>query len=319
MGFLISLVILALVCLQISTAVQISKCQEIINSGTYVLAADLYGLQDGRDYCIGIFASNVVLDGNGYSITGNGFEDGIFIAANANNITLKNLNVSGYKCGILSYSNSNVITNSKVSHSIWHGIYLSGSNNIIASSSISHNTEDGIFLVDSSNSIITNSIISNNNGNGIYLENSNNNVIANCSILSNNKGYGIYLWFSSDNKIYNNYFNNTANANAIPIAVANSWNIAKTSGKNIVGGNYICGNYWGKPDGTGFSDTCVDSDKDGICDNPFRINENNVDLLPLAKLSAPAPTPTPKPTPGFEAIFAIAGLLAVAYLLRRKS
>lgn len=30
-------------------------------------------------------------------------------------------------------------------------------------------------------------------------------------------------------------------------------------------------------------------------------------------------TPTPKPIPGFETIFAIAGLAAIAYLLRRKS
>jgi len=34
---------------------------------------------------------------------------------------------------------------------------------------------------------------------------------------------------------------------------------------------------------------------------------------------APTPTPTPKEgVPGFEAVFAIAGLLAVAYLLRRR-
>jgi len=32
----------------------------------------------------------------------------------------------------------------------------------------------------------------------------------------------------------------------------------------------------------------------------------------------PEPTPTPTPTPGFEAVFAIAGLLAVAYLVQRK-
>jgi len=32
----------------------------------------------------------------------------------------------------------------------------------------------------------------------------------------------------------------------------------------------------------------------------------------------PTPTPTPTPTPGFEAVFAIAGLLAVAYLVQRK-
>jgi PGF-CTERM protein len=33
---------------------------------------------------------------------------------------------------------------------------------------------------------------------------------------------------------------------------------------------------------------------------------------------APTSTPTPAPTPGFEAVFAIAGLLTVAYLLRRR-
>lgn len=31
----------------------------------------------------------------------------------------------------------------------------------------------------------------------------------------------------------------------------------------------------------GYSDTCADSDGDGICDNPLVINENNIDYLPL--------------------------------------
>jgi PGF-pre-PGF domain-containing protein/PGF-CTERM protein len=39
----------------------------------------------------------------------------------------------------------------------------------------------------------------------------------------------------------------------------------------------------------------------------------------MTPIPAATPTPTPKPpTPGFEAIFAIAGLIAVAYLLRKK-
>ncbi|MEM2787285.1 MAG: PGF-pre-PGF domain-containing protein, partial [Archaeoglobaceae archaeon] len=41
---------------------------------------------------------------------------------------------------------------------------------------------------------------------------------------------------------------------------------------------------------------------------------------PVATPTTPVATPTPKPfIPGFEAIFAIAGLVAIAYLLRRKS
>ena len=53
-------------------------------------------------------------------------------------------------------------------------------------------------------------------------------------------------------------------------------------------------------------------------------------LTPTVNLIPPTPTPSPtaaatevptpeeKEIPGFEVIFAIAGLLAVAYLLRRK-
>ena len=39
---------------------------------------------------------------------------------------------------------------------------------------------------------------------------------------------------------------------------------------------------------------------------------------PTPTTPAPTPTETPKPTPGFEAVLAIAGLLAIAYLLRRR-
>jgi hypothetical protein len=33
----------------------------------------------------------------------------------------------------------------------------------------------------------------------------------------------------------------------------NSYNTTKTAGTNILGGPYIAGNFWGRPDGTGFS------------------------------------------------------------------
>lgn len=59
-------------------------------------------------------------------------------------------------------------------------------------------------------------------------------------------------------------------------------NTTKTSGTNIIGGPYIGGNAWFKPDGTGFSETCTDADGDGICDEPFVLNSLNIDYLPLA-------------------------------------
>ena len=56
---------------------------------------------------------------------------------------------------------------------------------------------------------------------------------------------------------------------------------------------------------------------------PTGVKPTPTPTMPPAPTATPGPTPTPTPTPkepGFEAVFAIAGLLAVAYLVvRRKS
>ncbi|MEM2933267.1 MAG: NosD domain-containing protein, partial [Candidatus Pacearchaeota archaeon] len=93
--------------------------------------------------------------------------------------------------------------------------------------------------------------------------------------------YGIYLSSSSNNNIYNNFFNNTNNFGFGGTIYANNWNTTKTPGTNIVGGPYLGGNFWAKPDGTGFSQTCTDNNKDGICDSSYTLNSSNVDYLPL--------------------------------------
>ncbi len=110
---------------------------------------------------------------------------------------------------------------------------------------------------------------------------SNNNTIAGNSINSSN-GYGIYLYSSSNNVIYDNYFdyvNNMVSGDSI-----NIWNIGKTPGRNIIGGEYLGGNYWAGPNRTGFSQTCADTGHDGICDNPYNLSNNNTDFLPLTNV-----------------------------------
>src|SRR5690606_20196847 len=90
---------------------------------------------------------------------------------------------------------------------------------------------------------------------------------------------------------YNNYFNNTVNVKIGEYGHIIAWNTALTSGTNIVGGSYIGGNYWAKPDGTGFSQTAVDANGDGIADSAYVIAENNIDYLPLtAKYNSVLPT-----------------------------
>ncbi len=130
---------------------------------------------------------------------------------------------------------------------------------------------------------------------GIYLGDVDNGTIKNNTFSSNN--YGIYLVSSDNNKIYNNLFNNTNNVGFGGTACSNIWNVTKTPGENILGGNYLGGNAWLNPSGAGFSQTCSDSDNDTICDTSYQIDTGNIDYLPLVFKVTPSPTPTPTPTP----------------------
>ncbi|WP_269851003.1 NosD domain-containing protein [Methanosarcina horonobensis] len=85
---------------------------------------------------------------------------------------------------------------------------------------------------------------------------------------------------SGNNTIYNNYFKNINNT-LINSEANNTWNISKTSGESIVGGPYLGGNYWANPNGTGFSQNCIDADKDGIADSSYEIVNGTFDYLPL--------------------------------------
>ena len=86
------------------------------------------------------------------------------------------------------------------------------------------------------------------------------------NIIQNNNIFGLFVCGKCDKvRFYNNYFNDTNIT--IKSGIGNVYNTTKTAGTNIVGGPSIGGNYWAKPDGTGFSQTAVDKDKDGISDS----------------------------------------------------
>ncbi len=139
----------------------------------------------------------------------------------------------------------------------------------------------GIRLPSSLYNTIANNTASNNEG-GIGLDfSSNYNTITNNTANSNDV-WGIGLVNVSSNLIYNNLFNNTNNHYFSGTIYTNDWNTTKTAGTNIVGGSYFGGNFWAKPDGTGFSETCTDSNSEGICDSSYTLASGNVDYLPLA-------------------------------------
>ena len=264
---------------------------------------------------IKVISSNNKLIGNNANSNSN---TGIYLVSSSNNLLSGN-NANSNSCpapgtlcsGItLSFSNNNTMignnANSNDAVKGWgKGITLSNSNNNnLSGNNATSNFATGIYLNNSEN----NTLISNNAswnfgfsctcnsgtgpGIGIILDSSSNNTLAG-NYVSNQEwrsnlggknvgGIGIRLDSSSNNKIYNNYFNNFFN-NIFNINSmgSNVWNTTRIPGPNVVGGQYLGGNYWANPNGTGFSQTCTDVNGDGICDSPYVLDANNSDYLPL--------------------------------------
>jgi len=209
--------------------------------------------------------------------SGNGAGIGFGIQISGNNITVKDCTAAD-RCyvGIQIKGNNNVIVHCTASGN-GAGIQVMGSN-ITVKDCTSKNDWVGIQI--SGNNITVKDCTANGNrGAGIVILGGNSNTIYSNHILYNHIGLQIYHSFS--NLIYNNYFNNSKNV-LIYGTHANKWNITPTSGKNIVGGPYIAGNYWATPDKTGFSQVTPDKNCDGICDKPYDITTNNVDYYPLS-------------------------------------
>ncbi|RLI99052.1 MAG: hypothetical protein DRP06_04295, partial [Candidatus Aenigmatarchaeota archaeon] len=240
------------------SSTNLSECTEIGSSGYY----NLTGNVSSNGTCFTIKAHNVTLDCKGYKIIGNTSGYGINIT-NYNNVTIKNCIVMNFSVGVNLYSSLN---------------------NILTNNTINNSSQYGIRLISSSNNTLINNTVSNNNE-GILIQSSFSNTITNNLIVNNS--YGVYLNSSSINLIYNNLFNNTNNFNFISNDT-NYWNTTNQTGTRIYSnGNRIGGNYYTNSAGNGYSDTCVDSNKDGFCDIPYNLtgDGNNTDYLPLTNIN----------------------------------
>jgi len=306
-------------------ATDLTGCTQINKSGTYYLTADI--INSTATYCMDIQANNVTLDCQGHTIDGIGTTNtyGIYVYRSSSqntNVTIRNCNVQDWEYGIQltfsssntitnntanntfgirldAFSNNNTITNNTINNNDAYGIFLALSSNNTIISNIVNNNGYGFYLSSSLSNIITNNTVNNNEAGGFRLDHSSNNKITN-NIVNNNGGEGgIYLLSSSatsDNAIYNNFFNNTINFLSYS-PYPNNWNTTLQNGTNIIGGNLIGGNYWANPSGTGYSQTCSDADKNGICDSPYTLATNNIDYLPLTTDTTPPQIQFVSPTP----------------------
>ena len=216
--------------------------------------------------------------------------------------TVKNCYVTHERDAIdITRCNHNTFDNI-TSHVNWwtaFDFYTSSNNRIINSYLNSTDNIATIFFYNSSNNEVINCTLDYNYDDGIsFSSDSGNNTIRDSKILRTSSGYGIKIVDSGSvpNKIYNNIFNNTNNFYFSGAIYSNYWNTTKQSGDNVFNSNnpYIGGNYWTNSTGSGYSDTCTDSESDGFCDDAYIIDPgqtgNNTDYLPLSNQYVPPPS-----------------------------
>jgi parallel beta-helix repeat protein len=176
--------------------------------------------------------SNIIIDGNGYTLQGTGsgtgidltyrsnvtvanatiknFEYGVWLeSSNYNSITANNITENNYD-GIYLYGSSNTVSGNNITANSGYGIYIDmySSNNTVSGNTITANSYDGISIeMYSSNNIVTENTITGNNGDGIILYEPSNITVSRNNITNNE--YGIFFWWSFDNIISgNNIINN---------------------------------------------------------------------------------------------------------------
>jgi parallel beta-helix repeat protein len=121
---------------------------------------DVYTFTADINETIVVMRSNIIIDGNGYTVEGTG--DGIGLSIEASNVTIKNTKIMKFQ----------------------NGIYLLGSGGIIINNTITDNWEGGIYLDDSDgNSLVGNTFA--NNYIGIIFAFSFDNIIFHNNFINN--------------------------------------------------------------------------------------------------------------------------------------
>jgi parallel beta-helix repeat protein len=159
------------------------------------------------------------------------------------------------------------------------GISLTEVKNCFINNNKAQGAEYGIFLTNSESNTISDNIITLNEK-GIRLESSASNTIQD-NIIAYNYGFGISIDESKKNLIYNNYFKNSLNVEENAVNVENIWQSPLVTKQNIVRGPYIAGNFWADLEGRGYSETCADENRNGICDTSYNLTGGGIDKSPL--------------------------------------
>jgi parallel beta-helix repeat protein len=290
---------------QKTTSQNITALFSINAPGTYTLTSDCKKSDAPGKCAINISASGVTLDGGGHTLLKGGYisvgEDG---RGTIHDITIRNIWIEGDANGIrIRGVRGARISNVTIVETIKDGLIIENSEDVTV--------EDSVFLKNFD--YIPDPAYANHNHGGIVLDGAKNTLISRCSFIDNTNGIVVdnatgttissnYFQSripfditinhpSSGINIYNNYLKNVyIDSRATSLAL----NAKLQAGTNIIGGLKTGGNYWYRDDGGGYSQTCVDDNHSGICDNPYEISSPAVldkalrtDMFPLCGPVAP--------------------------------
>jgi len=272
----------------------INDCWKLDQPVEYVLTTDII---DHVGTCMNITVDNVTLNCNGHKIDGVGTTDyfGIYLLyfypRAPYYVTIKNCIISDWYAGIYVgyYARYWKFTNNKFINLnypvLTGGTYFNelGNSEFKNVSGVYYINVDLVENTSFFNNTITDSYLTHD---GFYIRGKYNRIYNNT--FKNCRGIMIELLASDPNYVFKNFFNITPDSSyIIPEA---SYRIAYLNDTEK-------GNYWGKTDGTGFSDICSDLDQNGICDDKYILWTNGIDYLPISRYGLPPPTP-PIPTCG---------------------
>jgi len=141
----------------------------------YTLTDDITG------YTIAVERDNIIIDGGGHTLLGNGNSTGLFIK-NQNSVTVRNMEIRNFYYGIRIFSEPYMGMSSE-------GNFLSG--NTLT------NNNYGVYIGSSSSNTLRNNYISNNK-HGLYISYSSNNMLRNNHLSNNSYNFFVYTTTLSD-------------------------------------------------------------------------------------------------------------------------
>ncbi len=161
-----------------ATQQSVSECTTITEPGAYELTANVSA--PASDTCIRIEASDVVLDGNGYTVTGtdNGNATGTAILVGGpeagdqlDNVTVRNARVANWATGVAYRDVTNSTISTVTVTGSQSGLVVTESSQITIRNTTAMGNDDGILTRDVTDSTFHNTTVRANDGTGLYTSN----------------------------------------------------------------------------------------------------------------------------------------------------